>query len=119
MSRRRTYTVKPRAALLLLLLCALAALPFRVQPQEDWFRTGTGIGVEKVRLAVPAFAARRAEVETPAGVFNSTLWSDLEFSGIVELVSPSFYPLQAPSQLGEMNHAAWSGAPTNAQMVAF
>ena len=119
MSRRRTYAVKPRAALLLLLLCALAALPFRVQPQEDWFRTGTGIGVEKVRLAVPAFAARRAEVETPAGVFNSTLWSDLEFSGIVELVSPSFYPLQAPSQLGEMNHAAWSGAPTNAQMVAF
>jgi TolB protein len=116
---RRNETLKLRPAFLLLLLCLLAALPFQVQPQEDWFRTGTGIGVEKVRLAVPAFAARSSPVETPTGVFNSVLWSDLEFSGILEMVSPSFYPLEAPSRLEELSPAAWAQAPTNAHMVAF
>lgn len=107
------------AALLLLLLGLLAVVPLGVRPQEDWFRTGTGIGVEKFRVAVPAFAARSPEVETVAGVFTSVLQSDLEMSGIVELVSPSFHPLEVPSQPSELKAEAWAAAPTQAHMVAY
>ncbi len=111
--------MRPRPGLLLLLLCAASTLPFSLLSQEDWFRTGTGLGVEKIRLAVPAFGARSTNVETPAGVFNSVLTNDLELSGVIELVSPSFYPLQAPTRLEELKPEAWTAAPTNAHMVAF
>ncbi|HXE74235.1 MAG TPA: Tol-Pal system beta propeller repeat protein TolB [Candidatus Xenobia bacterium] len=111
--------MKLRTSLLLALLCAVAALPSVVFSQQDWFRTGTGLGVEKIRLAVPSFAARSKEVETPTGVFNSVLLNDLELSGVIELVSPSFYPLQAPTRLDELKPEAWTASPTNAHMVAF
>jgi TolB protein len=45
--------------------------------------------------------------------------NDLELSGVIELVSPSFYPLQAPTRLEELKPEAWTAAPTNAHMVAF
>lgn len=108
-----------RAILTGLILLALTGDALGVHPQEDWFRTGTGLGVEKVRLAVPAFAARSAAVETAAGVFNATLWNDLEMSGIVELVSPSFHPLQTPTRLEELQAEAWVAPPATAHMVAF
>ena len=102
-----------------LLLFTLAAAPLDVQPQVDWFRTGTGMGVQKIRVALPSFTARDAQVETFAEVFNSVLWNDLEVSGILELVSPSFYPLSVPQRPAELQHEAWSEAPTGAHMVAY
>lgn len=112
-------TTPPAALPLLLVLLGLACLPLQVQPQEDWFRTGTGLGVEKIRLAVPAFAAQSTEVETPAGVFNFVLQRDLEWSGLVELVSPSFFPLGIPFRPVELKHEDWSAVPANADMVAY
>jgi TolB protein len=111
--------MKLRFGLSLILLCALAALPFRLASQQDWFRTGTGLGVEKVRLALPSFTARSAEVQTAAGVFNSVLWNDLEVSGILEMVSPSFFPLEAPTRLEELRPQSWASPPANAHMVAY
>ncbi len=99
-------------------LVALALLPFPLRPQQDWFRTGTGIGVEKIRLAVPAFAAQ-AGVESLTGVFNTVLWNDLETSGILEMVSPSFMPLSLPMRPEQLQHADWANPPTSAHMVAF
>jgi TolB protein len=84
-------------------------------------KTGTALGIEKVRLAVPDFkpstndAANTALLKT----FNDTLWNDLDVSGVVELVSKSFYPLQAPGQPPEVNFLAWSAPPPNAGMLAF
>lgn len=107
------------------LLLALAGLagasvwPARLQSQQDWFRTGTGVGVEKVRLAVPAFAVRSAEVQTVASVFYAVLRDDLEMSGVIELVSPSFQPLAVPSLPAELKAEAWAQAPTSAHMVAY
>lgn len=112
-------TMKVRFLFSLLVLSGLALSPLRLHTQQDWFRTGTGLGVEKFRVALPAFAAQSPEVETLAGVFNSVLQNDLDLSGIVEIVSPSFHPLKVPSRLEELDPAAWSASPTNAHMVAY
>jgi TolB protein len=47
------------------------------------------------------------------------LWSDLEYCGILDLVSPSFYPPQSPSQPSELKFPDWANAPASAYMVAY
>ncbi len=86
---------------------------------QDWFKTGTGLGVEKARVAVPEFASRSAQAPPLEKVFHEVLWNDLNYSGILELVSPSFYPTQVPSAPPELKAADWSNAPASAYMVAF
>src|SRR5713226_2334068 len=95
------------------LICGLTLLLFAVRPAaaQDWFRTGTGLGVEKARVAVADFAPRSPSAQPLAKIFTDVVRSDLDFSGILELVSKSFYPLQAPSVPAELKPAAWSGAP--------
>jgi len=92
---------RKRIALAAVILCALLAAPLfsvRAAAQEDWIRTGTGLGVERVRLAVPEFQPLSAtpQVGSLSNVFNQTLWNDLEYAGLFDMVSRSFYPLQAP-----------------------
>jgi TolB protein len=88
---------------------------------QDWIKTGTGLGVEKVRLAVPDFKPGNPDPQAAnlLRTFNDTLWNDLDNSGVVELVSKSFYPLQVPGQTSEVNLMAWSVPPPNAAMLAF
>src|SRR5207245_11280998 len=62
---------------------------------QDWFRTGTGLGAEKARVAVADFASRNDAARTHATLFTEVVRNDLQFSGIIELVSPSFYPERA------------------------
>ena len=66
----------------------------RASPQ-DWIKTGTGLGVEKVRLAVPDFNASTQDPKNAEllKAFNETLWNDLDNAGIFDMVSKSFYPL--------------------------
>jgi TolB protein len=88
---------------------------------QDWVKTGTSLGVEKVRLAVPDFKPSTNDIANVAllKTFNDTLWNDLDVSGVVELVSKSFYPLQVPGQPPEVNFLAWNAPPPNAAMLAF
>jgi len=88
---------------------------------QDWIKTGTGLGVEKVRLAVPDFKPGNTDPQAAnlLRTFNDTLWNDLDNSGVVELVSKSFYPLQVPGQTSEVNLMTWSAPPPNAAMLAF
>src|SRR6266853_3348302 len=113
-SRRR---VSALPTLFGLLFC-LAVTPANAQ---DWVRTGTSLGVEKVRLAVPDFKSPTSDAQSAAllKAFNDTLWNDLDNSGVVELVSKSFYPLQVPGQPTDVNFAAWNSAPPNAAMLVF
>ncbi len=88
---------------------------------QDWIRTGTGLGVEKVRLAVPDFkvsasGANAAELDK---IFNDTLWNDLSNAGIFDMVSKSFYPLGAIGSTTDIKFETWSGPPLNAAMLAF
>jgi TolB protein len=98
------------------LFTLVASLPVAAQ---DWFKTGTGLGVTKARLASPDLAARSAAAQPLEKTFHDVLWADLEYSGVLDMVSPSFYPTQGPSQPSEMQAAAWAAAPANAYMVAY
>jgi len=82
-------------------LLLLLSLP--TWAQQDWIRTGTGLGVEKVRLAVPDFKASTQDPKSPEllKVFNDTLWNDLDNAGIFDMVSKSFYPLEVPASVGQ------------------
>ncbi|MGB6075346.1 MAG: hypothetical protein WBG29_06900 [Candidatus Acidiferrales bacterium] len=89
------------------------------QGSQDWFKTGTGLGVQKVKLAVPEFKSQNAQTTPLEQVFHQVLMDDLSYSGIVDMVSPSFYPVNVPSVPNELNPEQWSQSPANAMMVAF
>ena len=101
-------------ALVLIFTCGLLSA-------QDWVKTGTSLGVEKVRLAVPDFKPSTSDPQNAAllKTFNDTLWNDLDVSGVVELASKSFYPLQLPGTPPEVNFPAWNSPPPNAAMLAF
>lgn len=106
---------------LLLIALFILSLSTSLFSQTDWIRTGTGLGQERIRIAVPDFKA----ANTDAGntellrTFNEVLFNDLNNAGIFDVVSKSFYPLQVPGSPQEMNLNAWSSPPPNANMVAF
>src|SRR5437762_3338535 len=88
---------------------------------QDWIKTGTGLGVEKIRIAEPDFKA-----STPAPqntellkTFNETLWNDLDNAGIFDMVSKSFYPLGQVGTPADVKFEGWSAPPPNAAMLAF
>lgn len=101
------------ASALFLLISPLAA--------QDWIRTGTGLGVEKVRIATADFKPSTADAKNPGllKVFNDTLWSDLDNAGIFDLVSKSFYPLGQVGAPADVKFEAWSNPPVTASMLAF
>jgi len=100
------------AAILLFLLPASA---------QDWIKTGTGLGVEKIRLAVPDFKASNADARNAdlLKVFNDTLWNDLDNAGIFDMVSKSFYPIGPVGTPADVKFEAWNVPPPNAAMLAF
>ncbi|MDT5014919.1 MAG: TolB protein, partial [Mycobacterium sp.] len=107
---RRTVTV---LALLIVLAATASA--------QDWIRTGTGLGVEKVRIAASDFKPATQDPKNTdlLKTFNDTLFNDLDNAGIFDLVSKSFYPLQVPGQPTELNTKDWNSPPPNASMLAF
>ncbi len=115
--QRYFVSMKRLPAVLLAIVLGVAS----AAAQQDWIRTGTGLGVEKVRLAAADFKPTTTEAPTPEllKAFNDTLFADLENAGIFDMVSKSFYPLQVPGTPQEMNLGAWSNPPPNASMVAF
>jgi TolB protein len=116
--RHLKVSLFPTRQILALLVVAMASLPCLAQ---DWIRTGTGLGVEKVRLAVPDFKASTADTKNPdlLKTFNDTLWNDLDNAGIFDMVSKSFYALGPVGAPGDVKFEAWSSTPVNAAMLAF
>jgi len=50
---------------------------------QDWFKTGTGLGVSKARVAVPEFALKAATPPPLEKTFHDVLWAYLEYCGIL------------------------------------
>src|SRR6202140_2453095 len=86
---------------------------------EDWVHTGTGLGLEKPRIAVTDFAPRADNAKSHSQLFTQVVRDDLQFSGILDLVSPSFYPTQAPTVPSELRNLDWTTPQINANLVAF
>ena len=112
------------------IVAVLSLLAPALAQEQGWIRTGTGLGVQKVRLAVPDFKQMNADPTTGrlVGIFNQTLWYDLANAGIFDMVSKTFYPLQQPADLSDLacpstgpcpKLEAWSNPPPNAGMLVF
>lgn len=88
---------------------------------QDWVRTGSNLGNQKIRLAAADFKPVGNDPQTPVlkAVFDSTLYNDLGNAGIFDLVSKSFSPQATPGSPQEINLAQWSADPASAAMVAF
>ena len=86
---------------------------------QGWFKTGINLGQTAVRIAVPDFPPQSAnqQLVSLTQTFNKVLWDDLAFSGILEMVSKSYYPLPTPQTPQQVNFNAWSSAPVSAQML--
>ena len=113
--RSRSRVVKLALIFLTSLLIAFPCIA------QDWIRTGTGLGVEKVRLAVPDFKASNQDAKDAEllKTFNETLWNDLDNAGIFDMVSKSFFPVQTPGNPADVRFGEWSSPPPNAAMLAF
>jgi TolB protein len=104
----------------LFILVVIATLAFsRPAAAQDWFRTGTGLGVEKPRVAVADFAPRADVAKSHATLFTQVVRDDLGFSGILDVASPSLYPTAQPGIPSELKFVSWSDSPINAHFVAF
>jgi len=102
-------------------VCLLAVLLAGVSSAQDWVRTGTGLGVDKIRLAAADFKPSTQDPNTAAllKTFNDTLWNDLDNAGIFDMVSKSFYPTDVPGSPTEVRFEQWNAPPPNASMLAF
>ena len=102
-----------------LFILFLSAAPSRSQERPGWFTSSTGIGAQTPRIAVADFGPRGDNAKTHAGQFTQVVRDDLQFSGLVELASPSFYPTAPTTMPSELQYQAWTTSQVNAQYLAF
>jgi TolB protein len=88
---------------------------------QDWVRTGTNLGVQRIRLAAASFKPMTGDVQTLPlkSIFDQTLYGDLKNAGIFDMVSQSMAPPESPGTPQEIHLPLWAAAPSNAAMVAF
>src|SRR6266702_4252362 len=113
LSNRHSILAVPFIALLL----AIASPTYA----QDWIRTGTGVGGEKIRLAVPDFKIAGADPQSAPldKTFNAVLFNDLAQAGIFDMISKSFYPLGALGAPADAHLDVWAAPPVNTAMLAF
>ena len=112
------FPLSSRVTSCAVLLFALAASFAQAQ---DWVKTGTNLGVEKIRLAAADFKPTSNDPQTAIlkSTFDATLFNDLSSAGIFDMVSKSIAPTATPGSPQEITLSQWGGAPVNAAMVAF
>ncbi len=88
--------MSPRAAIpgCIVAVGALVAVILAQQPDVTIRITGER---GRIRIAVPEFRGASVAPEVNSA-FNATLWSDLEGSGVFEMLSKSFYPAETPQK---------------------
>jgi TolB protein len=128
-----------KITLILASLGALAASAIFLEAQEQI--GGTIIGSkQKSKIAVIDFRGV-GDAQKLMATFNTTLWDELNGSGVLDMVGKTFYPLEVPQQPQDFKPPTtaapllrggqpriekhgpwltdWSGPPTNANYLAF
>ena len=106
---------------LLLLATVLLILSSAPLVAQDWFKTETSSGAERIRIAVADFKPGSPDPQTDPDkrTFDATLYADLANAGIFDIVSKSLAPAVTPGGPSEISLPQWSAAPASAAMVAF
>ncbi len=109
------YLFSPFCVSLLILIVAPAL------HAQDWVRTGTNLGVQRIRLAAASFKPMTSDVQSLPlkSIFDQTLYNDLKNAGIFDMVSQSMAPPEMPGSPQEIHLDQWAAPPSNAAMVAF
>jgi TolB protein len=117
------FGVSPRALVRLFSFLSIALTCFSavIAQAQDWVRTGTNLGQDKIRLAAADFKPVGDDPQTPAlkATFDAVLFNDLSNAGIFDMVSKSMVPQATPGSPQEINLADWAAAPASATNVAF
>jgi TolB protein len=103
----------------LLFFVGAILLSCRTVSAQDRIRIATGLGQTKIRVALADFGPRSDSAKSHASLFTQVVRNDLEYSGILDLASPSFYPTEVPTVPAELKPPAWIALPTNANYVGF
>ena len=87
---------------------------------QDWVRTGSGLGNQRIRLAAADFKPVGNDPQTPQlkTIFDATLFNDLTNAGVFDMVSKSMAPTGTPGSPQEITLAQWAADPANSSMVA-
>jgi TolB protein len=104
----------------LFLLAALLASASLVQAQDRVY-TGSNLPVQRIRIAAADLKAGSGDAQTAPmkSVFDQTLYNDLRYAGIFDVVSKSMIPNTTPGTPQEINLPNWAAQPSNAAYVAF
>lgn len=88
---------------------------------QDWVHVTTNLGNAKVRIAAADVKAASADPLTAPlkSAFDQTLYNDLRYAGIFDVVSKSMIPNVTPGSPQEISLPTWAAAPSNAAYVAF
>ena len=88
---------------------------------QDWIRTGTGLGVEKIRLAVPDFKLMTTDTGTQnlAMTFNTVLSNDLQLGRNLRHGFAEFLSAVGPRRAAGGASVRLGNPPPNANMLAF
>src|SRR5262249_1854722 len=70
-------------------------------------------------LAVADFQPRAGGLDTPRATFNETLWNDLKFAGVANLVGKSLDPKTLLADPATLRRASRDNDPVKSNEVAF
>jgi TolB protein len=89
------------------------------EEQIDAGITRTGPPIVRLAIAPIRSAVPGEKQDALAKVFYDTLWADLDFSGNIELASPSFYPTGIFANPTDIKVEDWTAPGVAAQYVAY
>ncbi len=95
------------------------------QPQESQEDLRKQIGTIIVTpgsgpsLSIPDFQPRAGGLDAPLATFNETLWSDLKFAGVANLVGKSLYPKTRLADPAALRYDEWANDPVKTDYLAF
>jgi len=100
---------------------ALLAVTASALRAQDWVHIESNVGVTKIRIASADFKPGSTDPKTMPMkfVFDQTLYNDLRYAGVFDVVSKSMIPNTEPGTPQEINLANWAAAPSSAAYVAF
>jgi TolB protein len=112
------------AFVIAVLSAALIFLPTqRAQETQDDLRKQIGTIIvtpgSGPALAVADFQPRAGGLDAAMGTFNETLWNDLKFAGVANLVGKSLYPKTPLADPATLRCEEWSNDPVKSDYVAF